>query len=141
MAADKLKRAAEVGNLEAVVGFVEECAERCAIDARKKFGLLVAVEEAFVNVCHYAYPGSAGYVELACSCGGDAFVVEMTDRGIPFDILSLPEPDTTADITEREVGGLGVHFIRSLTDEVSYRREEDRNILRVVLRRGRDGGP
>ena len=123
-----------MGNLEAVIDFVEECADRCGLDAKRKFGLLVAVEEAFVNICHYAYPDGAGDVELACGCEGDEFLVELADRGMPFDILSLPDPDTTADIMEREIGGLGVHFIRKLSDKVSYRREGGRNILRLVLR-------
>jgi anti-sigma regulatory factor (Ser/Thr protein kinase) len=36
---------------------------------------------------------------------------------------------------DRQVGGLGVHFIRKLTDRVSYRRENDRNILRLEFQR------
>jgi anti-sigma regulatory factor (Ser/Thr protein kinase) len=133
MESETLIRAARLENLDAMVGFVEECAERCGLDPKRKFGLLVAVEEAFVNICHYAYPGGKGDVELSCGCDGKNFAVEIADRGIPFDILSLPDPDTTADIMEREIGGLGVYFIRKMTDEVSYRRAEGRNILRVVL--------
>ena len=64
--------------------------------------------------------------------------MEITDQGMPFDVLSLPDPDTTPDIMERKIGGLGVYFIRKLTDEVSYRREDGRNILRLLLRRPKD---
>lgn len=141
MATDKFKRAANLENLDAMVGFVEECADRCGLDPQKKFGLLVAIEEAFVNVCHYAYPDGEGDVELVCGCGEESFVVEIADSGIPFDILSLPDPDTTADIKDREIGGLGVYFIRKMTDEVSYRRADGRNILRVVLHAKKDTGP
>ena len=141
MVTDKFKRAANLENLDAMVGFVEECADRCGLDPTRKFGLLVAIEEAFVNVCHYAYPAGEGDVELVCGCGGEGFVVEIADSGIPFDILSLPDPDTTAEIMDREIGGLGVYFIRKMTDEVSYRRADGRNILRVVLRAKKDAGP
>ncbi len=141
MSARTLTTAAKVENLEEVIGFVEECADRCALDAKRKFGLLVAVEEAFVNVCHYAYPGGDGDVGLFCGCGADAFEVEITDGGVPFDILKIPDPDTTSDIMDRQIGGLGVHFIRKLTDDVSYRRENDRNILRIALRHYEDRGP
>ncbi len=136
---DTLRCAADVGNLAEVTGFVEAHAERCALDTGKGIGLLIAVEEAFVNVCHYAYPGGTGDVELACGCDRGGFVVTMMDWGIPFDILSLPEPDTGADLMGRKIGGLGVHFIRTLTDEVSYRRDEGRNVLRMVLQRTDDG--
>ncbi len=97
------------------------------------------VKGAFVNICSYAYPEGSGEVELACGADGDAFVLEIADRGSPFDALSLPEPDSTPDIMDREIGGLGVHFIRKLSDSVSYRREDGQNILRMVFNR-REGG-
>ena len=50
-----------------------------------------------------------------------------------FNVLSLPDPNTTADIMEREIGGLGVYLIRRLTDDASYQRKDGRNILRMVL--------
>ena len=79
--------------------------------------------------------GKIGEVELSCRDAGDAFVLEAADNGSPFDVLSLPEPDTTAAIMDRQIGGLGVHFIRKLSDQVSYRRENDQNILRMVFQR------
>lgn len=125
--------AARVENLALVTGSVEECADRFGLEAGKRFGLLVALEEAFVNICSYAYPDGDGDAELSCTRDGDALVLEIADSGRPFDLLSLPEPDVTLDLMEREIGGLGIHFIRTLSDSVSYRRENDRNILRLVF--------
>ncbi len=135
MVSDKIQCGATVENLHLVTGFVEACADRSALETKKKFGLLVAVEEAFVNICTYAYPGGEGEVELACGGDSDTFVLEIADNGSPFDVLSLPAPDTALDIMEREIGGLGVCLIRKLTDDASYRRENGRNILRLVLKR------
>ncbi len=132
---DNIKCTAIIENLALVTEFVEECADRFGLDAKKKFGLLVAVEEAFVNICNYAYPNGEGEIELSCGADGDAFVLEIEDKGSPFDVLSLPDPNTTLDIMDREIGGLGVYFIRRLTDDVSYRRENGQNILRMVLKR------
>ena len=141
MDADTLSCLARVENLEEMHGFVEKHADSCGLDPQKKFGLLLAIEEAFVNVCHYAYPDdSRGEVELACDCTGDSLAVEITDRGQPFDILSLPDPDTKGTIMEREIGGLGVYFIRKMTDEVTYRRQDGCNILRIVVHNKQDTG-
>ena len=137
---DTMSSVARVEYLGEVTGFVEECADRFGLETTKKFGLLVAVEEAFVNICSYAYPDGAGEVELACGADGDEFVLEISDRGRPFDVLSLPHPDITLDIVDRDIGGLGVYFIRKLTDEVSYRRENGQNILQMTLRRTKDDG-
>lgn len=126
--------AANVENLTQANDFVEECADTFGLDVKKKFGLLLALEEAFVNICSYAYPGSGGDAEVSCEGDGDAFVLEIADNGSPFDVLSLPDPDTTSDIMERKIGGLGIHFIRTLSDSVTYYRENDQNILRLEFR-------
>ncbi len=133
--------AARVENLNGANEFVEECADLFGLPAKKKFGLLLALEEAFVNICSYAYLDGDGDVEISCVAGEDSLVLEMADRGKPFDVLSLPDPDTTLDIMDRQVGGLGIYFIRTLSDGVSYRRENDRNILRMEFRRSRENSP
>ncbi len=139
MTFETLTTNALIENLDAVIAFAEDRAEQFGLDTKKKFGLLIAVEEAFVNVCHYAYPQTPGTVSVTCGSEGEAFVVEIADHGEPFDVLSLPDPDITADIIDREIGGLGVFFIRKLTNDVSYRREEGRNILRMVLHKALPG--
>jgi len=125
---------ATVENLTGANEFVEECADLFELDLKKKFGLLLALEEAFVNICSYAYPDGVGDAEISCEGEGNAFVLEIADKGSPFDVLSLPDPDITSDVMDRMVGGLGIHFIRTLSDKVSYRRENDRNILRMEFR-------
>lgn len=132
---ETLTTAARVENLDTVVAFVEANAERFGLDPQKTFGLVLAVEEAFVNVCHYAYPGGSGEVSLSCGADGETMVLEITDSGSPFDVLSLAAPDITSDIMERRIGGLGIHFIRKLSDNASYRRENGQNVLRLVSRR------
>jgi serine/threonine-protein kinase RsbW len=50
----------------------------------------------------------------------------------------VPPPDLNADLESRPVGGLGVHFMKTLMDEVAYRREGDRNVLTMRKRFGGD---
>lgn len=127
--------AARVECLPEVVAFVEAEADRFGLDAKKRFGLTLALEEAFVNICHHAFPEWAGEAELACDHEDDVFILEIADTGVPFDLLSLPPPDLTADVMTRSIGGLGVHFIRTFSDQVSYHREAGRNILRMGFHR------
>ena len=125
--------AANVEKLPEITEFLQECADYSGLDPKKKFGLLLAIEEAFVNVCNYAYPDHKGLIEVSCDKVDDSLVVEISDKGIPFDILLLPDPDISMDIADREIGGLGGYFIRRFTDSVSYRREDEKNILRLVV--------
>lgn len=126
-----------LGNLPHALSFVENGAEAAGVIPKKLIGLALAVEEAFVNICTHAYKDSAGQVELASFIGSDpfprSFVLEIADSGPEFDLLSIPEPDTSLGIEEREIGGLGVHFIRHFTDHADWRRENGKNILRLIL--------
>jgi anti-sigma regulatory factor (Ser/Thr protein kinase) len=97
-------------------------------------GIELAVEEALVNICHYAYRNKAGNVEVHCARDGvHRFRIELIDAGEPFNILTLPPPNLTANLDQRPIGGLGVMLIRSLVDHVVYRREGDRNILQLIV--------
>ena len=60
----------------------------------------------------------------------------IADDGRPFDPLTeAPEPDLESAIEDRPIGGLGVHLVRTMMDEVRYRREEGKNRLTLVKRR------
>jgi anti-sigma regulatory factor (Ser/Thr protein kinase) len=130
---DTLSCIASVEKLEEVISFIEDCADHSKLDMKRKMGLLIAAEEAFVNVCSYAYPDGLGEVLVSCAFSNTEFEVEVADFGREFDVLSIPEPDTESDIMDRQIGGLGVHFIRKLSDEASYRREHGQNILKMKI--------
>ena len=131
----KITCAAQVEKLVDIEQFVDACLTFFQLDAKKTFRLHVAVEEVFVNICNYAYPGETGEVSMSTGIEDDALVLEISDHGIPFNILQLPVPDTSRNIEDRHIGGLGAYFICQLTDEVSYRREDGKNILKLVMRR------
>ena len=56
----------------------------------------------------------------------------IADEGIPFNPLSVPEPDVHVPIEERMIGGLGIFMIRKLADDVTYERDGNRNVLTLV---------
>jgi serine/threonine-protein kinase RsbW len=96
--------------------------------------IALAVEEALVNICQYAYRNTTGDVEVRCTRGGaERFLIELIDAGKPFNILMLPPPEPMANLAQCPVGGLGVLLIRSLVDAIAYRREGSRNILQLVV--------
>jgi hypothetical protein len=54
-------------------------------------------------------------------------------NGRPFVISAVPPPDLASGVDERRIGGLGIHLMKSLIDEVSYRREEEKNVLSLRI--------
>lgn len=94
----------------------------------------IATEEALVNIFHYAYQGQEGDAEVSCKTEHDGrFIIEIADAGMPFNPLAVPEPDTTLDVAEREIGGIGVFLIKKLIDEVTYKRDGNKNILELII--------
>ncbi len=92
----------------------------------------LALEEAVTNVMLYAYPDSAGKVliEAEKTCNKITFVI--SDNGIPFDPTNQPPADISLSAEEREIGGLGIHLVRQIMDEIAYERKDEKNILTLV---------
>jgi serine/threonine-protein kinase RsbW len=60
----------------------------------------------------------------------------MEDDGPAFDPFSAAEPDTEADVETRDVGGLGVHFVRRMAREAAYERRDGLNRVTALLDAG-----
>jgi anti-sigma regulatory factor (Ser/Thr protein kinase) len=84
------------------------------------------------NVVNYAYrDGAAHEIHVDLDASSGRLVIEVKDDGRPFNPLTISEPDVSADIEERTVGGLGIHFVRLIVDDLSYRRINGWNVLRL----------
>ncbi len=127
---------ADPSRIEEITAFVSAQAEASSVAARRLPHLELALEEALVNICTYAYREPPRDVTVRLLRDDRRFAVELVDEGIPFDPLEeAPPPDLSSGLEDRAVGGLGVLLIRRVTDEVHYRREGERNILSLVLNR------
>jgi anti-sigma regulatory factor (Ser/Thr protein kinase) len=122
---------AELGRLDEILEFVGSGAEHLE-DTERRSDLLVAAEEAFTNIAKHAYE-DGGEVEIEMEAGPNGVLLTFCDGGKPFDPRSVPPPDLDIEAEERAVGGLGVHLMMNLVDEVRYRREEGRNVLTLVV--------
>ena len=120
---------------------VARCTEFAAAQAREAgfplsrvHEIELVVEEVVANICRYSYGDRIGSVEMTCRrSDGPKMVMEFIDYGVPYDVLAAPPPDLSLDLDHRDVGGLGVPMLRTLVDEASYRREEARNVLSLMI--------
>jgi serine/threonine-protein kinase RsbW len=83
--------------------------------------VLLAVDEACTNIALYAYPERKGYIWLACWLNHGYFVISIEDKGKPFNPCSVPPPKLDVSLDDRKVGGLGIYFLRTFMDEISYK--------------------
>jgi serine/threonine-protein kinase RsbW len=123
-------------DLAALAGIAERV-ERFGADQRLApdvvNSLNVALDEAVSNAINHGYDaGTRGEIAVRLRRRPDSVLLEIEDDGRPFDPLQAPPPDLTSPLAARRIGGLGVHLIRSLMDEVTYARHDGRNILKLV---------
>lgn len=136
-AIDRIACGAELANLPALLALVAAMCEREQIDDPMRHDLQLIVEEACVNVMHHAYPAGQGGplslgVRVVHEGGSRRIELTLEDRGRPFDPLSVAPADATAAVEARELGGLGVHLIRQLSDRQHYQRHPLRgNVLTI----------
>jgi anti-sigma regulatory factor (Ser/Thr protein kinase) len=125
---------AKLENLGTFIKFVSDCAKKQGINSKKTVEIEISAEEVLVNIFNYAYQDMDGDVEIICKSGdNNRFVIEIKDRGIPFNLLELKEPETKLDIEERKIGGLGIFIVKKLMDDVQHRYEEGKNIVTLIV--------
>jgi serine/threonine-protein kinase RsbW len=128
-----MKLPATIDNLRSFLQYVSKYASETGFTPERVNEIELVVEEALVNIIRYAYPKKSGTIELKCNnidnCG---LSISIEDEGIPFDVLSHPDPELSPDIPSRKVGGLGVFLIKKMANDVRYARNGMINTLTLI---------
>ena len=96
----------------------------------------LAIEEIGNNIVRHGFGCGPGEIEITLTSESDAITIEISDDGRAFNPLEdAPIPDVEAALEDRPIGGLGVHLVLTMMDEMHYRRENERNHLTLVKRR------
>ncbi len=124
--------------LERIVAAIENLAEEDDWPADLLFRVNLVLEELSLNIIDYGHDDDTSDFEIAFMSEEDSLTIEIVDGGRAFDPLNdAPEPDLSSGVAERRVGGLGVHFVRTLMDDVQYERSAGKNRLKMVTRKVR----
>ena len=113
---------------------LEQWAEDSGVPEQFHFKLLLVLEEIFSNIVRYAFPeGVMSLVRISFEHQPGSVILEFTDDGMPFNPLEASPADVASPLEERKVGGLGIHLVIQMADEVTYHRQNNWNILRVRI--------
>jgi len=121
MTSSSLRIAAELKNLAEIRHFVQETATTLGVDPAMIPNVILPVDEAVSNIIAHGYQGQGGNIEIEVSREGDDLVIRLRDEAAPFDPTSVPPPNLTMPLEQRAVGGLGIHLIRQIMDEMTHR--------------------
>jgi serine/threonine-protein kinase RsbW len=116
--------------LDRIADAVEDFGEAHALPAKLRFQIRLVLDELVTNIISYGYPQDGEHViTVAMGQEGSLLRFELEDDARPFDPLSAKAPDLDSEVDHRQVGGLGIHLVRTLMDRVAYERVGDKNHL------------
>ncbi len=120
----------DLAELERLHQIVAEFGGRYRFTSEMVFRLTLVLEEIITNIVSYGYQDKLKHqISLRLFFEGEGLTVEVEDDGRPFNPLEAPTPDMNKPLAERQVGGLGIHLVREMMDELEYERKGDKNVL------------
>ncbi len=126
-----------VHEIERLNRLVRHFGELHEIPGRTLYAVNLALDELVSNVVLYGFsdpPPSGHEIVVRVETGEGELHARVEDTGREFDPLRAPVPDLDAPLSERQIGGLGIHLVRSLMDGLDYHREGGKNVLTVRKR-------
>lgn len=118
--------------------FIIAGAEQVGFGPDELFRIELACDEACTNVIEHAYGAEdQGPIRVSWSFTDGVFVVTIHDEGQYFDPDSVPEPNIPSrpeDFDQLKIGGLGIHFMRTLMDEVQFHNDEHGGNTLVMIK-------
>ena len=134
-ASASLKITPTMDELERITAIVEDLGEQDDWPPDLIFKVNLVLDELSVNIVNYGEEASE--IEVCLAADAEEVRVEISDDGRPFDPLTdAIEPDLDAPLEDRPIGGLGIHLVREMMDELHYSREDGKNRLAMVKRKG-----
>lgn len=124
---------ATVENIETVTTFVNEQLESLGCPPKIQMQIDIAIDELFGNIALYAYAPDSGPATVRLEVQQDPLTVCLTflDHGVPYDPLQNKDPDISLGTDERQIGGLGIYIVKKSMDDIEYRYENGKNILKI----------
>jgi len=130
---EQIKIENQIGELAVLSAKIEELSEKWDLSMPLTMNINLVLEEAVSNVIFYAFNKDEKHlIQISIEVDENILTLEIVDDGIPFDPLAREVPDITLPAEDRPIGGLGIFLITKIMDKVSYKRQNNQNILTLI---------
>ncbi len=105
-------------------GHVTGLSEACITDIN------ICLDELFTNIVSYGFTDDLEHIiKFTINVDNNVLTLTIEDEGIAFNPLEKKDPEIPADLIDVRIGGLGIHIVRKLMDDMSYERKRGKNKL------------
>ncbi|MGD9281808.1 MAG: ATP-binding protein [Desulfobacterales bacterium] len=105
-------------------GQISGLSEACITDVN------ICLDELFTNIASYGFVDDLEHIiRFTLHLDNNVVLLNIEDDGIPFNPLEKKDPEIPAELIDVKIGGLGIHIVRKLMDDIRYERKQDKNRL------------
>ncbi|MGD2036550.1 MAG: ATP-binding protein [Desulfobacterales bacterium] len=105
-------------------GQISGLSEACITDVN------ICLDELFTNIASYGFVDDLEHIiRFTLHLDNNVLMLNIEDDGIPFNPLEKKDPEIPAELIDVKIGGLGIHIVRKLMDDIRYERKQDKNRL------------
>jgi serine/threonine-protein kinase RsbW len=105
-------------------GLISGLSQACITDVN------ICLDELFTNIASYGFIDDLEHsIRFTIILDDKVLTLTIEDDGIHFNPLEKKEPEIPADLIDVKIGGLGIHIVRKLMDDIHYERKQDKNKL------------
>ncbi len=120
----------------ALMAFCDDLEQRWALTDDQRYLMRLAIEEIATNIVKYGYnDATRDVIQVSCAIEAGCLQVVIRDRGQPFDPRDHAPPELSAP-AGRDIGGLGLFFVRELADQLSYHHDPASGWNELIVTRG-----
>lgn len=118
---------------------VEQVLEERQLPSKAVFAVQLAIDELVSNIIKYGSGSSDSGIALRLTFDDKAIQVEIEHEGEPFNPFEVAEPNLDESVSDRPIGGLGIHLTRNVMDDCEFSYRDGRNMLVLRKKLGLDG--
>lgn len=123
----------DIKQIQDVAEHLESFGNLNHISPKIVYQLNLSVDEILTNIITYGFADSVSHdITVSLSCSKSEVTIEIIDDGQPFDPLSYTPEGVGDDLEDRPIGGLGIHLVKTMMDEIQYERINNENKTTII---------
>ena len=122
-----------LSEIERLSKAVAEFGKKNNLSSEVIYDVRLALEEVVSNIINYGFEDNYEHqISIEMNLQGETLTMKIKDDGKPFNPLEVKSTNLEKPFDEREIGGMGIHIVRKLTDKILYKREKGNNVLQLT---------
>ena len=122
----------DLSELDTLCQHLETFGQKIGLSKKFIFEVNLVLDELFTNIISYGFDDDCEHIiKVTMTPENKGLCLCIEDDGKPFNPVEFKTPDVSCSIEECKIGGLGIHIIRKLMDDICYERSENKNVLKL----------